>query len=161
MSPTKERLEELFDYQPESGLFFRKQKNSRAKAGSIAGHIKDNGYIAINVDGGKYHAHRLAWIYINGCEPSGDIDHIDGDRTNNRISNLRNVSRSTNLENIKKAKSHNKSTGILGAYPSGNGFTSKIQVKGKTYHLGSFKTVEQASTAYMEAKRKYHEGFVA
>ena len=160
--PTQNRLRNLFFYDPESGIFTRTSKVKGAKIGTQAGHLKDNGYIHFSVDSKKYGAHRLAWVYVYGLEPNGDIDHIDGNRANNAIKNLRCVDRSTNLENIKNAKSHNKSTGFLGAYKLPHGrFVSKIQVRGKNLNLGCFDTAIDAHKAYIEAKKKYHIGYVA
>lgn len=159
---TAEFLRELYDYDHLTGVFTRKFKNSKVKIGSIAGHIKSNGYVAFHVDRVKVHAHRMAWLHFYGKMPCGDIDHIDGDRTNNRISNLRDVSRQTNLENIKRAKSHNLSTGILGAYKSPKGlFSSRIRISGADHYLGAFKTAELAHAAYMSAKKQFHKGYVA
>lgn len=159
--PTQKRLKELFYYDLETGIFTRIGKVKGGKLGCQAGHMKDNGYLHFSVDRKKYGAHRLAWVYVYGVEPESDIDHIDGNRANNSISNLRCVDRSTNLENISKAKSHNKSTGLLGAYKLKNGrFTSKIQVRGNSFSLGCFDTAIDAHQAYINAKKLYHIGFV-
>jgi hypothetical protein len=159
--PTQARLRELFLYDPETGIFTRISKVKGAKLGTQAGHIKDNGYIHFSVDRKKHGAHRLAWVYMYGVEPPEDIDHIDGNRANNAIKNLRCVNRSTNLQNIKKPKGNNKSTGVLGAYklPYGR-FTSKIRVENKSINLGCFDTAIEAHTAYINAKQKYHIGYV-
>lgn len=159
---TADRLRFLFDYSPETGAFTRKVGIRGSSKGSVVGTIKSNGYLHFAVDFKKYLAHRLAWLYVRGSMPDGDIDHMDGDRKNNAIANLRCVDRSTNLENIKKAKSHNKSTGLLGAYPvdGSSRYCSKIQVRGKTLHLGCFDTAEQAHQAYMQAKAAHHVGYV-
>lgn len=148
------RLRELFSYCPESGTF------ARRKTGKCVGYKKSNGYIAFCVDSTKYFAHRLAWLYVHGVWPSGDIDHIDGNRTNNRAANLRDVTRSTNLENIRSAKKHNKSTGILGAYliKQTGRYTSRIKVKKTDIYLGVFDTAEAAHIAYVQAKKKFHTG---
>ena len=104
-------------------------------------------------------AHRMAWLYMTGELPTADIDHINGIRNDNRFSNLRNVSRTVNLQNRRNAGANNKSTRIIGAYPSyANKFTSRIRVHGKDQYLGTFDTAQQAHAAYLSAKRRLHEG---
>lgn len=162
MSITSARLRHLFFYDPLTGAFTRAVGVKGGRAGAGAGHLKDNGYIHFSVDGKKYGAHRLAWLFVHGEMPPGDIDHIDGNRANNAIANLRSVDRSTNLENIRSAKSHNKSTRLLGAYPvsGSDSYCSKIQVRGKSMHLGCFATAEEAHSAYIAAKSNLHAGYV-
>ena len=109
----------------------------------------------ISIDGRKHLAHRLAWLYVNGYCPPGDIDHINGDRAANRISNLRLATRSENLQNQSKAQKHNK-TGLLGVSHRRGKFRAQIRVDGKKMHIGTFPTPEEAHTAYLEAKRQFH-----
>ena len=162
MTLTKERLKEVVTFDDTTGIFVRKLKAKRAVVGRTLGYKKSNGYIALSIDGQKYFAHRLAWLYVYGEFPKNDIDHIDGNRTNNKIKNLRDVSRTENLQNIKIAKSHNKSTGILGAYLHMSGkFMSRIKVNKKDVYLGLFETAEQANQAYLKAKQQFHKGYVA
>lgn len=160
---TYDRLVELVNYDSETGIFTRKKPCARCREGQILGYKKGNGYIAFTLDSKKYFAHRLAWLYVNKELPENDIDHIDGNRTNNSIKNLRDVSRSENLENSSKPKSHNKSTGIVGAYfhKQLGKFVSRIQVNKKDIYLGNFETAELANKAYMEAKIKFHKGYVS
>lgn len=158
---TIERLRHRFNYDPETGVFTRRSPSDRRfHDGQVVGHASDNGYIHFSIDNKKYGAHRLAWFYVHGEWPTGDIDHINGDRADNRIANLRDVSRSVNLQNQRAPKSHNKSTGILGAHlhTQTGRFTSRIRVNGQNKHLGCFATAEQAHVAYVAAKRELHEG---
>lgn len=152
------RLIETVNYDPDSGAFTWNKSRKGCKPGKAIGTLKSNGYMHICIDGYKYLLHRLAWLYIYGDMPKNDIDHIDGCRNNNAIKNLRSVDRSTNLENIKIAKSHNKSTGMLGAYRSRDKFTSRIRVRGNDIYLGVFDTKEGAHEAYINAKRAMHNG---
>jgi len=167
MSATKQdtltvtQLKAAVRYESESGKFFRVGNRTRSPHGRVLGNKTSNGYLHISVNGKKYAAHRLAWLYAHGEWPNGDIDHIDGDRANNSLSNLRVVSRSTNLENLRVAKTHNASTGLLGAYPygtSGKLFIAKIQVRGRTVRVGLFSTAQDAHEAYVRAKRELHGG---
>jgi hypothetical protein len=101
--------------------------------------------------------HRAAWLYVHGKWPNGQIDHINGDRSDNRISNLRDVSHSVNQQNVHRPRRDNAS-GFLGVTRQKNLWTSQVTVSGKTLHLGLFKTPEEAASAYLEAKRKHHTG---
>lgn len=160
MNLTISELRDRFTYHPDTGLFTRNKTHRRWVAGSVLTGTKSHGYVRVCVDGKQISAHRLAWFWMTGDWPPQDIDHIDGNRSNNAWANLRHVDRSTNLENIRSAKSHNKSTGLLGAYhsPTAGRFVSRIQVRGKTINLGSFETAEEAHAAYLSAKRQHHKG---
>ena len=100
--------------------------------------------------------HRLAWLYVYGEWPHQQIDHIDGNKLNNRIENLRDVSPYANNENLHNPKKHN-STGVLGVRKRGNKYHSRIVVNGIEKHLGTFPTAAIAHQAYIDAKRKYHK----
>ncbi len=116
---TQARLKELFTYNPETGIFTRKAQRGSQKAGSKAGCLnRSNGYVAIMVDYRSRHAHRLAWIYMTGETPK-NIDHINGNRSDNRFENLRNVETQQNNTNASLQK-RNK-TGFVGVreVPSG------------------------------------------
>lgn len=160
MTLNARHVRERFHYDPATGIFTRAVTARRWRAGSVVTGTVSHGYVRIWVDGKQISAHRLAWAWMNGEWPRSDIDHIDGNRANNAWANLREVDRSTNLENIHRAKSHNRSTGLLGAYhsPSPGRFVSRIQVKGKTKTLGSFGSAEEANAAYLAAKRELHAG---
>lgn len=155
---TQERLRYLLSYDATTGVFTRRLTVcGNAKAGSEAGTIGRRGYRLIMVDLVLYRAGRLAWLYVHGQHPSGYIDHIDGDRTNNRIENLRDISPRTNSENQRRAKVTNK-VGLLGVTSSGRKFLASIQVQGKPMRLGLFPTAELAHSAYLAAKREHHQG---
>lgn len=103
-------------------------------------------------------AHRLAWLYVYGEWPQHGLDHINGVRLDNRISNLRDVPQTINLENQRKAKGLTKS-GFLGVERTRGGkWAARIVANGKRYGLGVFATPEAAHSAYVTAKRKLHEG---
>jgi hypothetical protein len=111
---TAQLLRELADYDPKSGLFRRKVTKGRWKAGSFMGAQHTNGYISINVAGCKAYAHRLAWLYTYGEWPQGEIDHINRVRYDNRIENLRDVSRAENCHN--NGKRGDNTTGRPGVF---------------------------------------------
>lgn len=156
---TAERLRELLDYDPDTGVFtwLICANNNGAIAGSRAGALHSEGYFYIGIGGKRYFAHRLAWLYMTGKWPEHDIDHRDGNRSRNVYSNLRSVTRSVNLQNQRQGRSNN-STGRLGVTRKDGGFAAQISVNGKHVSLGTHATVELASAAYVEAKRRLHEG---
>lgn len=153
---TAQRLRELVSYDAATGEFAWLVKRGNAELGSSAGYINSNGYRVIRLDGVRYRAHRLAWFFVHGVWPSENVDHINGDRADNRIANLRDITQAENLQNQKRA--HNRSkTGLLGAWPSGDRFQSCIRVNGKYHELGRFDTAEEAHAAYLAAKSKLHK----
>jgi hypothetical protein len=119
--------------------------------------MNGRGYISIEIDGRSYLAHRVAWLHAKGSWPNGVVDHINGDCADNRLTNLRDVSRFVNMQNRRRASSNSKS-GLLGACPSGGKFRSTITVAGKTVNLGDYDTAEAAHLAYISAKRDMHQG---
>lgn len=156
---TAARLRELLHYDPETGVFtWRVRTNSHVAAGSSAGSLDGCGYMRIGISGTSHQAHRLAWLHVHGRWPDGDIDHIDGNREKNRISNLRDVAHSVNQQNQRRAHSRNKSCGLLGVGAHRLRWRAQIMVDGKRLHLGTFDTPEQAHDAYISAKRLHHAG---
>ena len=159
---TQKRLKELFSYNSETGQFTRIKAlcGPVAKIGMIAGTLGGRGYIDIGIDGKRYKAHRLAWLYIHGKFPSNklQIDHIDGSRTNNNIANLRVVTASQNLQNIKSAKSHNITSKILGVswYKRDKKWQVEISINKKKLYLGRYSNLEEAKSVYLSAKKLYH-----
>lgn len=147
---TSKRLFEVLDYEPSTGVFRWKLRSME-----VAGTINWNGYRRIQIDSKRYQASRLAWFYAHGWWPSQDIDHVNGIRDDNRIVNIRCVSRSENLQNQRRAKSHNK-VGLLGVMKKGNRFRARIGAEHKYYNLGWFDTAEEAHARYLNAKRLLH-----
>lgn len=158
---TIERLREALHYDPETGVFtWRYQKGrGRLKEGTIAGSIPrgSKGYRLIGLDGKVYKAHRLAWFYVHGVWPKGQVDHEDTDKKNNPIGNLREATNSFNMQNRRTPRKDNKS-GFLGVSPRGVKWHAQIKVKGRVLHLGYFTTPEAAHKAYVKAKREHHAG---
>ena len=150
-------MKRVLRYDPDTGEFWRTADAPANVAGKPANAKDRLGYVCFRVNGKMYKAHRLAWAFVHGEFPDGDIDHINGNPSDNRICNLRLASHSLNLQNQRRAKSNN-STGLLGVCPNGSGWRAEIRVNGKKVNLGTHKTPELAHVAYVEAKRKYHEG---
>lgn len=154
-----EFLKSRLKYDTETGLFTRIKSvpGNKGSVGSIAGNVGNEGYIAINFRGKKKKAHRLAWLYMTGEWPEKDVDHMNGDRADNRWANLRAADDSINAQNQRKASSNNIS-GYLGVTTQGNGFKATIRSEGKVIYLGFFKTAISAHEAYVEKKRILHPG---
>lgn len=154
---TQARLKELFHYDPSTGLFTRLVDviGSRFKKGDIAGSTMPNEYTSIGIDRKLYPAHRLVWLYIHGEFPSADIDHINRVRDDNRLSNLRSVSRSENLKNKKIPDSN--TSGVMGVHWHNRTrrWIARIGVSGKKKSLGTFLNKEDAVRARKHAEIKY------
>lgn len=152
-----ERLRQLLSYDPEAGTFAWR---TGPRAGMEAGTLARTGYRLLWVDGASVLAHRMAWLWVYGELPGGDIDHINGVRTDNRIANLRCVTRRVNLQNRRQSGSGKKHGTLLGAaWHSKTGkWRALIKHDGRQKSLGYFATEEQAHEAYVAAKRVLHEG---
>lgn len=146
---------DLLMYCAETGeLRWRKSPRYRIPAGAIAGNTNKRGYKQVRVLGKRYYAHRLIWLMTYGEWPAV-IDHIDGDISNNKLSNLRSVSQQINLQNKHRATKRNR-TGLLGVSIAKNKFSATIGVNGAHLYIGRFNTPEEAHSAYLEAKRQLH-----
>lgn len=154
---TQQRLRELAHYCPETGQFTHLQSKGRKKAGMPAGSLRRDGYVYAMFDGYRAMAHQFAWLYVNGEWPTQEIDHMDGNKANNAFANLRQVSRRANTENKRTAK-RTSTTGLLGVVRHRDKFVAKIVHAGKRTHLGVFETPEAAHEAYVQAKRRLHQG---
>ncbi len=157
MTLTAEQLKTTLDYDVETGVFTWKIRPSKAvKAGDVAGCVEKRiGYITIGIAGRIYKAHRLAWLYTHGEWPKGLIDHINGNKADNRICNLRDVFADGNSQNVRKPNVRNKS-GFMGVIWFQNKWRASMSVNGKSKWLGDYSTPEEAHQVYLEAKRKYH-----
>lgn len=159
---THEELIYKVSYNPETGLFFWNHNfGSRAAAGEVIGSDDMHGYKTVRLNKKSYKLHRLAWFYVNAEWPKGDIDHINGMRSDNRISNLRDVTRKINLEN--RTVSSKNACGLYGVYydKRKKKYYSAISQNNKKIHLGMFETPEAAHAAYLQAKINSHAGFVS
>lgn len=155
---TQSRLKELLHYNPDTGLFtWKVSLSKRVKVGDIAGTVKNPGYLRIRIDGKPYYAHRLAWLYVYGAWPKDQIDHINGERTDNRICNLREATNAENQQNRKKQI--NNVSGYPGVYwnKSGQKWQARIKINSKTKYLGLFETPEAGHHAYLAAKAELHK----
>jgi hypothetical protein len=153
---TRERLLEVVEYDATTGSFTWTVDRHCVAGGSSAGSIKSNGYVCVCIDGRRYYAHRLAWLYVHGRWPSGVIDHIDRNGLNNSMSNLRETTQSANLLNQKRVRKPNKQ-GFMGVHRNGNRYCAGLTVEGQYIHLGMFDSAEEASAAYERKKADFVE----
>ena len=158
MTLTQDRLKQVLDYSPETGLFCWRVNRSRlAKAGTVAGTPDKDGYVHICIDQKLYKAHRLAWFYVHGEWPADQIDHINLVKNDNRIANLRECDKSQNMANTKARGA----LGVKGVYfdKRRKNYCAQIIKDGAHKHLGSFNSIEQASAAYQVAAMRLHREF--
>ena len=155
---TQQYIKELFHYNEHTGDFTRLIKRGSSHVGDIAGSITWNGYTSIYIDGKNYRAHQLAWLYVHGVWPDTDIDHINRNKSDNRIVNLRLASRSQN--NINSGLHSHNTSGFRGVYASRNKWAAQIKLNGKKIYLGRFNTAEEAHQCYLAAARELYGEFV-
>lgn len=154
---TQERLKQLLHYDPDTGVFtWIANVNRMARIGDVAGSVnKVYEYVYIQVLKKKYRAHRLAWLYVHGSFPKNEIDHIDHDRLNNRIDNLRDVTRQENKKNTSISSSN--TSGFMGVCwdNSVEKWMVTISISGKRKTLGRFTNINDAIEARKAANIKY------
>ena len=153
---TIERVKEMCDYNPDTGVFVWRVSDRNRKAGTVAGCVAYRRR-SLSIDNGRYPEHRLAWFYVHGKWPDGVIDHINGDWLDNRICNLRDVSQAINMQNQRNARPGSKS-GLLGVRKNGNNWMAMIQLSKRQIYLGTFADKHEAHRAYLDAKRQIHAG---
>ncbi|MCT9071216.1 HNH endonuclease [Cupriavidus gilardii] len=159
---TVARCRELLDYCPNTGVFTWKARPGKKGAiwnpryaGTKAGSLKSSGYIEIFLDNAVYKAHRLAWMHFYGEMPAGQLDHINGCRSDNRISNLRIVTTAENAKNQRRRADN--TSGVTGVvwFKRRRKWAAQISVQGKCKNLGCFESFEAAVRARKEAERAY------
>lgn len=160
---TAQKVRELLEYNPDTGVFKWRRTAKGRRLDLSPGTVNDSGYLMITIGWRRWRAHRLAWLYMHSVWPSNQIDHINGNRLDNRLCNLREVDYVLNGQNKKKGTARNKS-GFLGVdfRPQfvERKWRATIFYNGKQKHIGMYQTPEEASRAYLEAKRKLHAGYV-
>lgn len=143
---TQELIKELFNYDSVTGNLIHKL------TGKLADSDQSKGYFKCYVKGKTLASHRVVWMWHYGDWPQNDIDHINGDRKDNRIENLRDVPHVVNMTNMQKT---NK-TGYEGVKASGHKFAANIKHNGRKLYLGTFPTAEEAFTVYKEKHLEFY-----
>ncbi len=157
--PNIEVFRRFLNYDAATGILtWRERVSSRVLAGSVAGGDNGYGYIYLRLQGVLYPAHRIAWILHHGHDASGEIDHVNGVRSDNRLSNLRCATKSQNQANRAKSAKN--------PYPKGvskerSGFRASIASNGQQYFLGRFGTPEEAHRVYMKKARELFGEFAS
>ena len=156
---TAQEVRKLLDYNPETGIFTWKSGVKSHLLNKQAGcRRKKDGCVVIGLKGKCYLAHHLAWLFVYDFWPKNEIDHINQNRSDNKIANLRDVDHRTNCQNYRIATKNNKVSGLLGAAYRDGRYYSRIRVGNKRITIGSFATAEEAHQAYIVAKRQHHLG---
>ena len=154
-----EQVREMLDYSPDTGDFRWRADRPRSgsRAGSLAGCLGSRGYRVIRINQIRYSAHRLAWLVMHGDWPPSELDHEDHNKSNNRFSNLRLATQSQNAWNRKAYK--NNPIGIKGVRRARGKYSAEVTSKGKSVHLGYYKSPYLAWQAYAKAARDLHGEF--
>ena len=146
----------LLSYDPVTGdLWWKFMPFRRTREGTIAGCVRSDKYRIIGIHGTNFLAHRLAWLITYGDWPKGQIDHVNMNRDDNRLSNLRDVSVSSNQANCRARRDSPFGMKGVGRHKDGKRFRARIHVEGKEIYLGVYSTPEQAHAAYCAASVKY------
>ncbi|WP_369913930.1 HNH endonuclease [Xanthomonas sp. NCPPB 3005] len=155
--PPIKRLRELFEYDANTGGLAWRVRRGPVRIGSAAGSLHRSGYYRVIVDGIRVAAHRVAWALHHNQWPADQIDHINGNKVDNRIINLREA---TNLENNQNRAANvgsvSKYVGVVWHKGAGK-WQAQIGYNGKRRYLGMFRTEHEAHDAYCAAKRELHK----
>lgn len=148
---TQARLKELITYDSDTGFMIWVKDYGNRKEGTRAGSISRKGYMSLRIDKKLYFVHRLIWLFVHGTFPSEFIDHIDGNKSNNRLVNLRAVSRRENSQNLSQHRGGKKP----GCYynRSRKKWEAQISINNKKIHLGMYLSEQEAHAAYVKFLR--------
>ena len=162
---TQKRLKHLLDYNPETGVFTwrdcpdRSPRVNNRVRGTIAGNVEPGRYVRICVDYVQYYAHRLAWFYVHGVWPKIDTDHENLKKSDNRLVNLREATKSQNLMNRKRRADNTSGFKGVSWDHTGENWAARIHRDHKTIYLGGFATKEEAHAAYCRAAEEFHRDY--
>lgn len=159
---TAAQLRAILHYDPLTGIFKRivpTKGCSKSANQNCAGSLKPSGYVCINISGVRYRLHRLAWLYMTGEHPTAQVDHINGNRSDNRWGNLRLATNQQNQANAKKPK--NNTSGYKGVYWSKQHrkWVAKLNFGKQQIYLGFYKNPKDAHGAYVAAAKSYFGEF--
>lgn len=154
---TQDKLKDYLDYK-EGKLFWKKQPSSVINVGSEAGHTNFRGYVQIKIFNKRYYAHRIIFFMFNGYFPQ-EVDHIDGNKSNNKIENLRDSTKSQNNMNVRKRKDN--TSGIKGVTwdKRCKKWKAQGQANKKRYYLGSYEDIEMATQVINEFRKQHHNEY--
>lgn len=147
----------LFDYDAATGVLRWAVKRGQAKRGDVISCTANNGYLVVRFSKSLWLAHRLIVAMKTGLSSFDVVDHINGNKQDNRMENLRVVDNASNVQNVRRAQK-NSSCGQLGVVRHGDRWRARIGANGACRHIGVFDTPEQAHMAYIAEKRLLHAG---
>lgn len=153
---TQAQLQLLFHYDPNTGVFTREINHGKSKKGSTPTGLSPGGYLRISIKNRYYMAHRLAWLYVNGEWPNSIIDHINCNKLDNRLCNLREANRSQNAMNVYIYKNNISSFKGVGFHKATGKFRARCQANKKRVFIGYFDTAEEANEAYKAFANTHH-----
>ena len=157
--PSQQDLLAVLAYDPTTGALKWRNPNGLHRADAVAGNINSLGYRVVSVLGVQYRAHRVCWKMHHGTDPVGMLDHINGDKLDNRIENLREADHALNARN--RSIGRNNRSGYAGVDAHMGRYRAVITVNNRAMHLGLFDTPQAAFIAYVRAKADLHPGALA
>lgn len=149
------RAKECFNYDSSTGTFVRRS------SGKIVGSVHHSGYLHIWFEGRHFLAHRLAWAFVHNRWPQQQIDHINHERSDNRIGNLREASHGQNTRNSKIYRTNHSGFRGVSWHSQSKAFVAQANFRGRVHYLGLYKTAKQAHAAYCIFARSHYEGFAS
>lgn len=161
---TQERIRELLEYDPSSGILkWRKRTSNRVKVGGVAGVVGVNRYVYVAIDNRRLLAHRLIWLYVYGEWPTCQVDHLNRERSDNRLENLRLATESENACNgVLRSTNTSGFRGVsLDKRKTKKKWLAQIVKNGAQICIGYFATKEEAYDAYRQAAQELHGPFAA
>lgn len=147
LSLTQERLKTLLNYDAETGVFTNKVIRTRAKIGQPAGALTSEGYTAFQIDGKKIYAHRAVWLYVYGVWPKNEIDHINQNRNDNRLCNLREADRFINAANTGKHLTNTSGHKGVTFHSRNKKWQVQMRSRNKTFYVGQYDLLADAVQA--------------
>lgn len=156
--PSAERIRELLTYDAETGVFRARVQRRQIKPGDVVGCPTKKGYLRVWIDGESWYLHLLAWLYVFG-DWIDELDHCDGNASNNAIGNLRPCDRSQNNANQRLSKRNQYGVKGVTYVARLSKWVAQIQIKGEVKYLGCYLTMEEAHQAYMAASREHFGNF--
>ena len=158
---TAERLRDLIHYDPKSGIMTRRTGRPGVRAGSTAGSRSRSGYVCVSIDGRSYRRSRLAWLYMTGSWPTHEMDHRNGDKEDDRFSNLREATRVENCRNTRPWSRHGVKGVCYHARRRERNWEASVWADSRRKSLGYFGTKAEAAAAAEAANEKLHQGFAS